>query len=456
MKIQVPEQVNFIINKLIAAGYEAYAVGGCVRDSILGRIPGDWDITTSAKPEEVKALFRRTIDTGIEHGTVTIMLDKTGYEVTTYRIDGEYEDNRHPKSVEFTSDLIEDLKRRDFTINAMAYNEEDGIVDAFCGLEDLNKKVIRCVGNPYDRFDEDALRIMRAVRFAAQLGFEIEEGTKDAIIEKGKFLRNISAERIRVELVKLITSMHPELLLSAYELGITKIVLPEFDEMVETEQLNPHHVYNVGEHSVRAVAAIRELVKDKPEIDDKTFMILCLTMLLHDSGKPATRTLDETGRDHFHGHQAVSEKIAKRVLKGLKFDNYTIDTVTKLVRHHDDRIQTTPLAMREATHVIGKELMPLFFIIQRADVMAQKPETQKEKLAKLQVLEALFLELMEKQYCVQLKELAINGKELIRIGYQPGKEMGSVLNILLQKVIEKPELNNTEILTDLALAMLSQ
>ena len=264
------------------------------------------------------------------------------------------------------------------------------------------------------------------------------------------------AERIRVELVKLITSMHPELLLSAYELGITKIVLPEFDEMVETEQLNPHHVYNVGEHSVRAVAAIRELVKDKPEIDDKTFMILCLTMLLHDSGKPATRTLDETGRDHFHGHQAVSEKIAKRVLKGLKFDNYTIDTVTKLVRHHDDRIQTTPLAMREATHVIGKELMPLFFIIQRADVMAQKPETQKEKLAKLQVLEALFLELMEKQYCVQLKELAINGKELIRIGYQPGKEMGSVLNILLQKVIEKPELNNTEILTDLALAMLSQ
>lgn len=450
MKIQVPEHVNFIINTLMSAGYEAYAVGGCVRDSILGRTPGDWDITTSAKPEEVKALFRRTIDTGIEHGTVTIMIEKTGYEVTTYRIDGEYEDNRHPKNVEFTSDLIEDLKRRDFTINAMAYNEEVGIVDAFDGLQDLEKKVIRCVGNATERFDEDALRIMRAVRFAAQLGFTIEEKTKAAIVEKRQFLKNISAERVRVELVKLLTAKHPELLLKAYDLGITDVVLPEFDKMVVTEQTNPHHAYNVGEHSLKAVAAMRELTKGESHMDEKTFMILCLTMLLHDSGKPATRTVDETGRDHFHGHQAVSEKIAKTILKRLKFDNVTIDTVTKLIRHHDDRIAPTPLAVRQETHVVGKELMPLLFYVQKADVLAQNPETQEEKLVKINQVEKLYEELVQQQHCVQLKELAIGGKDLIALGYKPGPILGEVLNHLLQRVIEHPEWNTASTLLSLA------
>ena len=235
-KIQLPEKVNIIIQTLQAHGYEAYAVGGCVRDSILGRVPDDWDITTSATPFETKELFARTFDTGIEHGTITVLLEKDAFEVTTYRVDGKYEDSRHPKEVTFTRSLREDLLRRDFTINAMAYNDTEGLVDIFGGIEDLQAKTIRCVGNAMERFSEDALRIMRAVRFAAQLGFEIEEETRKAITELAPTLINISAERIQVELIKMLVSPNPGLLRTAYELGITKVMLPEFDEMMPTTQ----------------------------------------------------------------------------------------------------------------------------------------------------------------------------------------------------------------------------
>ena len=244
MTIQLPEKVKFIIDTLTDAGFEAYAVGGCVRDSILGRTPGDWDITTSAAPDQVKHLFTKTIDTGIQHGTVTVLEGKEGFEVTTYRIDGEYEDNRHPKEVMFTQNLIEDLKRRDFTINAMAYNETEGLIDAFGGIEDLGKKVIRCVGSPEDRFTEDALRMMRAVRFASQLGFTIEKHTKEAISKLSSNLAQISAERIQVELVKLLVSDHPEQMRTVYETGMSRVFLPEFDRMMETPQNNLYHSYN--------------------------------------------------------------------------------------------------------------------------------------------------------------------------------------------------------------------
>ncbi len=444
MKIKVPEHVEYIVNTLIENGYEAYAVGGCVRDTILGRVPGDWDITTSAKPEEVKALFKRTIDTGIEHGTVTVMLDKIGYEVTTYRIDGEYEDNRHPKSVEFTSNLVEDLKRRDFTINAMAYNHQDGIVDEFSGLEDIQKKVIRCVGNASDRFDEDALRIMRAVRFAAQLGFTIEEQTQLAIQNKAEHLKNISAERIRVELVKLLISNHPELLVSAYELGITKVVLPEFDVMMETEQINPHHIYSVGMHTIKSIEAMKDMVKAREDITEKEYTALCLTMLLHDVGKPKMRVTDETGTDRFHGHPEESAVIAKHILRRLKFDNHTIDMVTRLVLYHDYRVEPTAVAVRRAANKIGLEYMPYLFFVQRADVLAQNPTTQEEKLERIRNVEILFEELLEKNQCVQLKDLSISGKDLIANGHKPGKELGFILQKLLEMVIEQPELNEKE------------
>ena len=241
IEITLPEQVTFIIDTLNQAGFEAYAVGGCVRDSIMGRVPDDWDITTSADPQQVKKLFRRTIDTGIQHGTVTVMLQGTGYEVTTYRIDGEYEDNRHPKEVVFTKSLEEDLKRRDFTVNAMAYHPKEGLVDLFDGIGDMERRCIRCVGRAEERFSEDALRIMRGVRFSARFGYTIEEETKQAITKLAENLKHVSAERIRVELVKLLVSPHPDYLRDAYELGITKIILPEFDVCMETPQNNPHH-----------------------------------------------------------------------------------------------------------------------------------------------------------------------------------------------------------------------
>ena len=241
MQIKIPQNVEKIIKTLEAAGFEAYAVGGCVRDSLLGRTPNDWDITTSALPEDVKGLFRKTFDTGIKHGTVSVLLDQTVYEVTTYRIDGEYDDSRHPKNVVFTKSLSEDLKRRDFTINAMAYNPSSGIVDLFNGREDIEKKIIRCVGDPNERFGEDALRIMRAVRFAAQLSYDIDKETAEAIKKLAPTLENISAERKREELLKIILSDNPGYLMKAYELGITKVIFPEFDAMVATPQNNPHH-----------------------------------------------------------------------------------------------------------------------------------------------------------------------------------------------------------------------
>ena len=246
MRLTIPPKVSEILDILHSHGYEAYAVGGCVRDSILARTPDDWDITTSANPEEVKGLFRRTVDTGLQHGTVTVLLGEESFEVTTYRLDGEYEDSRHPREVTFTSSLQEDLKRRDFTINAMAYNRQEGLVDFFGGMADLQRKVIRAVGDPKERFSEDALRIMRAVRFSAQLGFSIERKTYEALRELAPSLVHISAERIQTELVKLLLSEHPEYLEAAWQTGITRVILPEFDAMMETPQNSPHHCYDVG------------------------------------------------------------------------------------------------------------------------------------------------------------------------------------------------------------------
>ena len=358
MKIELPKKVLFIINNLQLHGYEAFAVGGCVRDSILARRPQDWDITTSAKPEEIKKLFRRTIDTGIEHGTVTVLFGKDSFEVTTYRIDGAYEDSRHPKEVQFTNRLEEDLRRRDFTINAMAYNDQVRLVDVFGGMQDLNHHLIRCVGDPEERFSEDALRILRAVRFSAQLNFPIESATADAIRKLAPNLQNISAERIQAELVKLLVSPHPERIRDAYELGLTKVILPEWDAMEGVAQNTPHHKYDVAEHTLRALKNVK---RDK---------ILRLTMLFHDMGKPMMKTTDENGRDHFRGHALVSEELARSILHRLKFDNETIRTVTKLVCYHDYRVEATPKNVRRAMNRIGVELFPYYLAVRLADVKA--------------------------------------------------------------------------------------
>ena len=433
MKIDMPENANRIIHTLKDAGYEAYIVGGCVRDAVLNKEPDDWDITTSAKPMEVKALFDRTIDTGLAHGTVTVMFGKEGYEVTTYRVDGKYEDHRRPNSVTFTSSLMEDMKRRDFTINAMAYNDDEGVVDHFHGVEDLKKHIIRCVGEPKDRFDEDALRILRALRFSAHLDFDIDERTKEAIKKQAEFLKDISAERIQVELTKLLMSDHPERLITAYELGVTKILLPEFDAMMETPQVNKHHAYNVGEHTVEV---IKEVPKDKA---------LRWAALLHDVAKPATHTND--GRwDHFYGHNEKGVEMASAVLHRLKFDNATIDKVKRLVYWHDYGMGELPKikSFRKALNKMGPDLFCDFTYIKRADILAQSEYQREEKLGKLETLKDYYKEIMENNQCLAIKDLAITGKDLMDIGIKPGPAMGEILNMLLDKVLEEPELNERE------------
>ena len=434
-KINVPKSVKIIIKILEDNGYEAFAVGGCVRDAIIGREPNDWDITTSAMPGDVKRLFHKTIDTGIAHGTVTVMIERVGYEVTTYRIDGEYEDGRHPKSVEFTGNLIEDLKRRDFTINAMAYNDRQGIVDEFDGVGDLERGLIRCVGNPIDRFNEDALRILRAVRFAAALNFDIEEETAEAIQELAPMLKKVSAERIQVELVKLLTSVHPEEMHTVYATGIADVVLPEFSVMMRTPQNNPHHCYTVGEHTIEVLKGVEA---------DK---VLRLAALFHDVAKPDCRSTDEDGIDHFYEHPQVGAKKTKTILRRLKFDNATIDIVCRLVAFHDINPALTPESVRKAIQKAGLECYPVIFELKKADILAQSDYQRKEKLEALDGYHKIYDKIIEDADCLTLKDLALNGRDLIELGVKPGPQIGNILAKLLDVVIEEPEKNTKEYLT---------
>ena len=437
MQIQLPDKVHHIINTLEEAGYEAYAVGGCVRDSILGRKPDDWDITTSAKPEEIKRLFPRTVDTGIKHGTVTVLLGGEGFEVTTYRVDGVYEDGRHPSEVTFTASLKEDLKRRDFTINAMAYNARTGLVDLYGGLADIENRVIRCVGIAGERFDEDALRMLRAVRFSAQLSFRIEEATGEAVKALAPNLQKISAERIQVELVKLVTSPNPDYLRTAYELGITAQILPEFDLCMETPQRHKHHCYDVGEHILHSMI---EVGPDK---------VLRLGMLFHDIGKPQTLTIDPDGTTHNKRHPFEGEKITRKVMRRLKFDNDTTDTVTKLVLYHDYDIAPTEAGVRRAINRMGEDIFAMIFTVRRADIAAQSDYMREEKLAKVAYIEKLYSEILARKDAVTLKDLAISGNDLIAEGMPPGRQIGETLSALLERVLDDPSLNTREILLKL-------
>jgi tRNA nucleotidyltransferase (CCA-adding enzyme) len=436
MKIIMPKNVKMILDTMHEAGFEAYIVGGCVRDALLGRTPGDWDITTNAEPQDTKRLFRRTIDTGIEHGTVTVMVGKEGYEITTYRIDGKYEDSRHPSQVTFTKNLTEDMKRRDFTINAMAYNEEEGIIDRFGGQEDIKKGLIRCVGEPRERFTEDALRIMRAIRFSAQLGYDIEEETEAAIRELAPTLEKISAERIQVELVKMLTSDNPSRIRKAYELGITKVFLPEFDACMETDQNNIHHAYSVGEHIIKSMESIR------PD------RVLRLTMLLHDIAKPVTKSVDEEGVCHFYGHCEEGVVMAKEIFRRLKFDRSTMDRACNLIKYHDERFPATPKSIRRAINKVGAEDFPLLMEVRMADTLAQSLYYRDEKVKLIEDTKALYQEIMDSHECVTLKDLAVNGKDLIGAGISPGKQLGEVLNAMLMEVLDNPEHNTRKYLMD--------
>lgn len=434
MRINLPDHVKFILHTLEENGCEGYAVGGCVRDALLGRIPQDWDIATNAKPLQVKALFRRTIDTGLQHGTVTIMLDHTGYEVTTYRIDGEYEDGRHPKEVSFAVSLSDDLMRRDFTINAMAYNEAEGLVDLFGGREDLEKGLIRCVGEPAERFQEDALRMMRAIRFSAQLGFAIEERTFDAIRGLSDTIQKISAERIQAELLKTLQSAHPDDVRLFYETGLSAYFLPEFDRMMETGQNNPHHCYSVGEHTLHSLL---EVSGDR---------VLRLAMLLHDVAKPFCRTTDEAGIDHFHGHPAQGAQMAKKILRRLKMDNETTTRVTQLIRWHDDNPPLTQRNVRRAICRVGAAQYPDIFAVKRADIHAQSDYKKEEKLRYVDEYEAVYRQILEEKQCLSVRDLAVDGSDLLAAGVPQGRVVGEKLHALLELVLEDPGRNTREYL----------
>ena len=432
--MNLPADVSKIINILESNGHEAYAVGGCVRDCILGKVPHDWDITTSALPETVKSLFDRTFDTGIEHGTVTVLMHGTGYEVTTYRVDGKYEDGRHPKEVTFTASLEEDLKRRDFTINAMAYNESKGLVDLFGGEEDLKAGIIKAVGNPTERFTEDALRMLRALRFSAQLGFEIEPATYQAIKELAPTLDRISAERIQVEMVKLVTSDHPERLRNVYDTGLSKVFFPELDVMLECQQNNKHHIYTVGEHSIVAMGLIPE---------DK---VLRLTMMLHDIAKPACKTTDEKGQNHFKMHPVKGAEMARAFLRRLKFDNDTTDRVCNLVKNHDDRPEISERNVRRMIIRVGQENFNDLLAVKRADCLAQSMYHREEKLTYIDELERVYKEIVAAGDCLKIKDLKINGKDLLELGVPQGQRIGAILKDVFEEVVDNPSLNDREYL----------
>ncbi len=451
----MPNAAAWIIDTLYNAGYEAYAVGGCIRDSIMGRTPHDWDITTSAKPEEIKRLFRRTIDTGIQHGTVTVMIKSEGYEVTTYRVDGDYSDHRRPDRVDFADELSEDLRRRDFTVNAMAYNDRVGLVDLFGGLSDIENKVIKCVGEPDERFNEDALRILRAVRFSAQLDFEMEEKTREAIKDHVKELSFVSAERIEAEFTKLIMSSHPEKLEDAYELGITKVFIPEFDAMMETEQRTPYHKFDVGHHTIEVMKHVR------PE------KYMRYAALLHDIGKPVCKTTEErppekqityngityTTVDHFKGHAEAGSRMAPDILKRLRMDNDTIDRVRRLVYYHDAGIQIeiTKKFVRRLMSKAGVENFGDLLELKRADTDGQSDYKREDKLYRLSLIKKYETEILEEGDAITIKNLALNGNDLMKMGYKKGPVMGEILRFLLDKVLDEPELNEKETLSRLAL-----
>lgn len=445
MTMDMPKNVDTAINLLQSAGFEAYAVGGCVRDSLLGKTPNDWDITTSAKPEDMKSVFAdfHCIDTGIKHGTVTVVIDGEPLEITTFRLDGEYEDNRHPKSVTFTSNLGADLGRRDFTVNAMAYSKKTGTVDLFGGQNDLKNKIIRCVGDPDRRFNEDALRILRALRFASALDFEIEEKTAQSLLKNRALLGNISEERIAKELLKLVCGKGAKRILTDFALVLFEI-LPELQPMYKNSHDNPHHCYDIYEHTLIAVESI------DPE------PTLRFAMLLHDCGKPAVKKFDENGVAHFYGHQRISAEISAQILARLKVSNKFRDEILFLVSNHDRwELYENTEKMPRYLSKFGLDGVLNLLKVMRADVLAQSPE-YRYRLDQIADAEETAKNLAAQKPCLSLSELQINGRTLMDIGIPQGRKLGAVLAQLLDEVIDGVTKNTQEALTTRAREIYSE
>ena len=430
-ELPLPAHVSDLIRRLKESGFSAYAVGGCVRDSLLGLEPHDWDICTSALPEEMQSVFRdfRTVETGLKHGTLAVVVDRVPYEITTFRVDGGYTDHRHPDSVRFVDDLTEDLARRDFTVNAMAYSPETGLADPFGGQQDLAAGVIRCVGVAEKRFEEDALRILRALRFAAVYDFAIEPATSAALRAMAPDLSRVAGERIREELLKLLCGKAAGRILREYPEVLSEII-PEIRPMIGYDQRNHHHSYDLWEHTVRGV----EGVPADP--------VLRLTMLLHDTGKPAVRTTDEKGEGHYKGHPKVSEAIARKTAETLRLDNAFRDRLCTLVLHHDIPLRTQDGAINtdrsfllRRLNKFGEEDLRALFLIHRSDRTATGYTTAEREDARLRERMAALDALLAEQPCFTVKDLAVNGRDLMAAGLQ-GKAVGEALQMLLEAVMD--------------------
>lgn len=433
MNINLPKNVELIISTLEDIGFEAYVVGGCVRDSLLNIEPKDWDICTNALPNEVLECFKsfRVIETGLQHGTVTVMIDNVGYEITSYRIDGEYKDNRHPENVIFTSSLESDLARRDFTMNAMAYNYKKGLIDYFNGQGNLILGFIQCVGHPDERFEEDALRILRALRFASVYNFRISDAVNLSILYKKNLLKNISEERKQSELCKLICGNGAKRILEQYA-EVFNIIIPEINPMVGFSQCNPYHIYDVWEHTIVAI--------DHSEKD----LIVRLALLFHDMGKPECFTQDENG-GHFYKHSVVSERICRNRLTALKFDNNTINQVCELVLYHDFDVKINNKGIKKWLNKIGENSFRKLLDVKYADIMAHS-EKSKYMLEYLPDIRIQLDKIIKDNQCFKLKDLMINGKDLKQLGILQGKGIGYILNNILLKVINDEIENNKDIL----------
>ena len=438
--IFLPEEVRGIIDKLSSKGYTAYAVGGCVRDSIMGNIPHDWDICTDAVPNEVKQVFAeyRVIETGIKHGTVTVMIDRTPFEITTFRSETTYSDNRHPDEVIFEKYIGADLSRRDFTVNAIAYNPYEGFIDLYGGIGDIENKVIKAVGNCAQRFEEDALRILRALRFSSVLNFKIDEDTARNIHCYKHLLNNIAAERIRVEFCKLLMGENAVSVLREYA-DVIAVFIPQTADMAGFEQHNPHHRYDVWEHTLHAL-----------NFAEKDLSVR-LAVLFHDIGKPYTFSLDENRIGHFYAHAKKSTEITAEVLDSLKFDNHTKNTVLSLVKHHDRVIEMSEKSVKRTLHKVGsEEMFEKLLQVKLCDIQAQAQEFVPSRTAEIKKITEIYTTVKKNDDVVfSVKNLAVNGKDVMHsLKIDEGKQVGIILEKLLECVLNGEVENTREALLE--------
>lgn len=425
-RIKIPPNADRIIGELQKGGFEAYAVGGCVRNALLGLEPHDWDICTNAKPAEMRRIFSgyETHDYGLKHGTLVVMADGEPFEVTTYRIDGVYSDNRRPEKVTFTDDLTLDLSRRDFTANAIAYNEQNGLRDPFGGADDLSRGLLRCVGDPESRFNEDALRILRGIRFASAYGFTVEEKTAAAIHRCSGLLNNIAAERIQTELNGILCGAQAAKTVDDFR-DVIAAVIPEIAATFGFPQRTKHHCFDVWKHIIHSVGCI------EPDA------LLRTVMLFHDVGKPQACTTDENGHNHFKGHQQIGADMAETILRRLRYPKAFSEECVRLIIYHDVRYNGTTQQIKRLLQKLGEPTMRRLFKVQRADISAQSDYLRGEKLRSIDSAEAQLDEILEKNRCVQLRDLAVNGKDLIAAGFKEGRQIGVILNKLLDEVIDE-------------------